>query len=180
MVLDEVFGSDFAMDTVCEDFYRVFKEYLSTQVDKNGDGIIDSDEAEDKPLPDIMTASLMYSSLDLDGDGEVTHGLLDRRNPWVNHDEASHCLIPFFERFMDLERLSESNPKMAIFFEKTMFPELVKSFVEELEKIVFDPEVTFNHDGDYTGPWTLDHDQEDSVIPTGPKAPSPLKEERDL
>ena len=95
MVLAEVFGSDFAMDTVCEDFYRVFKEYLSTQVDKNGDGIIDSDEAEDKPLPDIMTASLMYSSLDLDGDGEVTHGLLDRRNPWVNHDEASHCLIQF-------------------------------------------------------------------------------------
>ena len=46
LVLDEVFGSDFAMDTVCEDFYRVFKEYLSTQVDKNGDGIIDSDEAE--------------------------------------------------------------------------------------------------------------------------------------
>ena len=102
LVLDEVFGSDFAMDTVCEDFYRVFKEYLSTQVDKNGDGIIDSDEAEDKPFPDIMTASLMYSLLDLDGDSEVTD------------DEASHCLIPFFERFMDLERLSESNPKMAM------------------------------------------------------------------
>ena len=30
MVLDEVFGSDFGMDTVCEDFYRAFKEYLST------------------------------------------------------------------------------------------------------------------------------------------------------
>ena len=102
MVLAEVFGSDFAMDTVCEDFYRAFKEYLSTQVDKNGDGIIDSDEAEDKPFPDIMTASLMYSLLDLDGDSEVTD------------DEASHCLIPFFERFMDLERLSESNPKMAM------------------------------------------------------------------
>ena len=30
MVLDEVFGSDFGIDTVCEDFYRAFKEYLST------------------------------------------------------------------------------------------------------------------------------------------------------
>ena len=30
MVLDEVFGSDFGMDTLCEDFYRAFKEYLST------------------------------------------------------------------------------------------------------------------------------------------------------
>ena len=49
----------------------------SLLVDKNGDGIIDSDEAEDKPLPDIMTASLMYSSLDLDGDGEVTRSLLN-------------------------------------------------------------------------------------------------------
>jgi hypothetical protein len=105
MVLDEVFGSDFAMDIVCEDFYHAFKEYLSTQVDKYGDGIIDSDEAEDKPLPDIMTASLMYSSLDLDGNGEVT---LDEPN------EASHCLLSFFERFLlDHKRLFEWNPKMA-------------------------------------------------------------------
>ena len=44
-------------------------------VDKNGDGIIDSEEMEDKPLPDIMTASLMYSSLDMDGDGEVIRPL---------------------------------------------------------------------------------------------------------
>ena len=110
MVLDEVFGSDFGMDTVCEDFYRVFKEYLSTQVDKNGDGIIDSDEAEDKPLPDIMTASLMYSSLDLDGDGEVT--LEDEDTSTL--DEASQCLLPFFERFLlDHKRLFEWNPKMA-------------------------------------------------------------------
>merc|ERR1711971_1111087 len=124
-----------------------------------------------KPLPDIMTASLMYSSLDMDGDGEVTH------------DEASHCLLPFFERFLDLEKLSELNPKMAI-------------IIEKIEEIALDPEVTFDHDGDYTGPRTLNH-QEDSVIPTGPRtlnhdqedpiggstepmAPSPLKEERDL
>ena len=89
----------------------------------------------------------------------------------VTHDEASHCLLPFFERFLDLEKLSELNPKMAIIIEKTMtgfFNEQVESFVEELEEIALDPEVTF------------DHDQEDSVIPTGPKAPSPLKEERDL
>ena len=58
--------------------------------------------------------------------------------------------------------------------------ELVESFVEEVEEIALLPEKTFNHDGDYTGRRTLDHDQEDSVIPTGPKAPSPLKEERDL
>ena len=184
MVLDEVFGSDFGMDTVCEDFYRAFKEYLSTLVDKNGDGIIDSEEMEDKPLPDIMTASLMYSSLDMDGDGEVTH------------DEASHCLLPFFERFLDLEKLSELNPKMAIIIEKTMtdfFNEQVESFVEELEEIALDPEVTFDHDGDYTGtlsqedsviptgPRTLNHDQEDPIgDSTGPRAPTPLKEERDL
>ena len=50
-------------------------------VDKNGDGIIDSEEMEDKPLPDIMTASLMYSSLDMDGDGEVTRFfILDGRS----------------------------------------------------------------------------------------------------
>ena len=49
----------------------------SLLVDKNGDGIIDSDELEDKPMPDIMTASLMYSSLDLDGDGEVTINYFD-------------------------------------------------------------------------------------------------------
>ena len=116
----------------------------------------------------------------------------------VTHDEASHCLLPFFERFLDLEKLSELNPKMATIIEKTMtdfFTEQVESFVEELEEIALDPEVTFDHDGDYTGPKTLD--QEDSVIPTGPrtlnhdqentigdstepKAPSPLKEERDL
>ena len=30
MVLDEVFGSDFGIDTDCEDFYLAFKEYLST------------------------------------------------------------------------------------------------------------------------------------------------------
>merc|ERR1719483_1366678 len=170
MVLDEVFGSDFGIDTVCEDFYRAFKEYLSTLVDKNGDGIIDSDEAEDKPLPDIMTASLMYSSLDLDGDAEVTH------------DEASYCLLPFFERFLDIEKLSELNPKMAIIIEKTMtgfFNEHVESFIEELEEIALDPEVTFDHDGDYTGPKTLN--QEDPIgDSTGPRAPSPLKEEREL
>ena len=75
------------------------------------------------------------------------------------------------------------------------FNEQVESFVEELEEIALDPEVTFDHDGDYTGPRTLS--QEDSVIPTGPRtlnhdqedpigdntgpsAPTPLKEERDL
>merc|ERR1740137_365452 len=172
MVLDEVFGSDFGMDTDCEDFYFAFKEYLSTLVDQNGDGIIDSDEVEDKPLPDIMTASLMYSSLDLDGDGEVTL------------DEASHCLLPFFERFLDLEKLSELNPKMAIIIEKTMtviFNEQVESFVEELAEIALDPEVTFDHDGDSTGPRTLNHDQEDPIgDTTGPTAPSPLKKEKDL
>lgn len=172
MVLDEVFGSDFGMDTVCEDFYLAFKEYLSTLVDKNGDGIIDSEELEDKPMPDIMTASLMYSSLDLDGDGEVTH------------DEASHCLLPFFERFLDLEKFSELNPKMAIIIEKTMtgfFNEQVESFVEELAEIALDPEVTFDHDGDITEPKTLDHDKEDPIgDSTGPRAPTPLKEERDL
>ena len=94
--------------------------------------------------------------------------------------------------------MSELNPKMATIIEKTMtdfFNEQVESFVEELEEIVIDPEVTFHHDGITTGPRTLD--QEDSVIPTGPRtlnhdqedpigdstgprAPSPLKEERDL
>ena len=76
------------------------------------------------------------------------------------------------------------------------FNEQVESFVEELEEIALDPEVTFDHDGDYTGPRTLNH-QEDSVIPTGPRtlnhdqedpigdstgpsAHTPLKEERDL
>ena len=31
----------------------------------------------DKPLPDIMTASLMFASLDMDGDGEVTRSFLN-------------------------------------------------------------------------------------------------------
>ena len=43
--------------------------------------------------------------------------------------------------------------------------ELVETFVEEVEEIALLPEKTFNHDGDYTGPRTLDHDQEDFVIP---------------
>ena len=89
----------------------------------------------------------------------------------VTQDEASHCLLPFFERFLDLEKFSELNPKMAIIIERTMtgfFNEQVESFVEELEEIALDPEVTFNHD------------HEDSIIPTGPRAPSPLKEEKDL
>ena len=114
----------------------------------------------------------------------------------VTHDEASHCLLPFFERFLDLEKLSELNPKMAIIIEKTMtdfFNEQVESFVEELEEIALDPEVTFDHDGDYTGtlsqedsviptgPRTLNHDQEDPIgDSTEPRAPTPLKEERDL
>ena len=102
----------------------------------------------------------------------------------VTHDEASHCLLPFFERFLDLEKFSELNPKMAIIIEKTMtgfFNEQVESFVEELAEIALDPEVTFDHDGDFTEPKTLDHDKEDPIgDSTGPRAPTPLKEERDL
>ena len=45
------------------------------------------------------------------------------------------------------------------------FNELVESFVEEVEEIALLPEKTFNKDGDYTGRRTLDHDQEDFVIP---------------